>query len=136
MSDPEKATLPKFHDILEAYPKELRSSIQFPLFNLRTLGLRGTVVKAVLSKKEKKKVEKTLVLFCVFLRPDTDESSPDPPTQTDLPEDTGEENPTVLDRKRRHLEPAAPLPVAVVIVFKSLGKLLPERYDPDRRSLR
>uniref|UniRef100_A0A3P8W458 Cadherin EGF LAG seven-pass G-type receptor 1 n=1 Tax=Cynoglossus semilaevis TaxID=244447 RepID=A0A3P8W458_CYNSE len=99
MSDPEKATLPKFHDILEAYPKELRSSIQFPLFNLH-------------------------------------ESSPDPPTQTDLPEDTGEENHTVLDRKRRHLEPAAPLPVAVVIVFKSLGKLLPERYDPDRRSLR
>uniref|UniRef100_A0A7N6BVK9 Cadherin EGF LAG seven-pass G-type receptor 1a n=1 Tax=Anabas testudineus TaxID=64144 RepID=A0A7N6BVK9_ANATE len=38
--------------------------------------------------------------------------------------------------RRRHLEPAAPLPVAVVIVYKSLGKLLPERYDPDRRSLR
>lgn len=40
------------------------------------------------------------------------------------------------DRRRRHLEPTAPLPVAVVIVYKSLGKLLPERYDPDRRSLR
>lgn len=40
------------------------------------------------------------------------------------------------DRRRRHLEPAAPLPVAVVIVYKSLGTLLPERYDPDRRSLR
>uniref|UniRef100_A0A8C7GMU1 Cadherin EGF LAG seven-pass G-type receptor 1 n=1 Tax=Oncorhynchus kisutch TaxID=8019 RepID=A0A8C7GMU1_ONCKI len=32
--------------------------------------------------------------------------------------------------------PPPPLPVAVVIVFRSLGQLLPERYDPDRRSLR
>ncbi|XP_060885601.1 cadherin EGF LAG seven-pass G-type receptor 1 isoform X2 [Labrus mixtus] len=54
------------------------------------------------------------------------------PTQTDSPQ----EEHTVSDRKRRHLDPAAPLPVAVVIVYKSLGKLLPERYDPDRRSLR
>lgn len=69
MSDPEKATLPKFHDILEAYPKELRSSIQFPLFNLRTLGLRGTVVKIVLSKKEKKKLKKHLFYFASFFDP-------------------------------------------------------------------
>ncbi|XP_065807161.1 cadherin EGF LAG seven-pass G-type receptor 1 isoform X3 [Labrus bergylta] len=55
-----------------------------------------------------------------------------PPTQTDSPQ----EEHTVSDRKRRHLDPAVPLPVAVVIVYKSLGKLLPERYDPDRRSLR
>uniref|UniRef100_A0A8C3B025 Cadherin EGF LAG seven-pass G-type receptor 1 n=1 Tax=Cyclopterus lumpus TaxID=8103 RepID=A0A8C3B025_CYCLU len=47
-----------------------------------------------------------------------------------------EEEHTVSDRRRRHLEPVAPLPVAVVIVYKSLGKLLPESYDPDRRSLR
>uniref|UniRef100_A0AAQ6AC63 Cadherin EGF LAG seven-pass G-type receptor 1a n=1 Tax=Amphiprion ocellaris TaxID=80972 RepID=A0AAQ6AC63_AMPOC len=47
-----------------------------------------------------------------------------------------EEEHTVSDRRRRHLEPPAPLPVAVVIVYKSLGQLLPERYDPDRRSLR
>ncbi|XP_068611577.1 cadherin EGF LAG seven-pass G-type receptor 1 [Brachionichthys hirsutus] len=54
------------------------------------------------------------------------------PPQTDLPP----EEHSVSDRKRRYLEPAAPLPVAVVIVYKSLGKLLPERFDPDRRSLR
>lgn len=58
---------------------------------------------------------------------------PTPPTQTDPLQ---EEAMTVSDRRRRHLEPAAPLPVAVVIVYKSLGSLLPERYDPDRRSLR
>ncbi|XP_061523757.1 cadherin EGF LAG seven-pass G-type receptor 1 isoform X2 [Phycodurus eques] len=43
---------------------------------------------------------------------------------------------TASDRTRRHLEPPVHLPVAVVIVYKSLGRLLPERFDPDRRSLR
>lgn len=61
------------------------------------------------------------------------EPNPAPPDQTEPPP---EEDHTVSERRRRHLEPAAPLPVAVVIVYKSLGKLLPERYDPDRRSLR
>eukprot|EP00066_Takifugu_rubripes_P026394 XP_011615660.1 PREDICTED: cadherin EGF LAG seven-pass G-type receptor 1 [Takifugu rubripes] len=100
--DPERATLPRFEDIREAYPKELGSYVQFPQFNLRPQGQRG-------------------------------ESLPAPPTQTDPLQ---EEATTVSDRRRRHLEPAAPLPVAVVIVYKSLGTLLPERYDPDRRSLR
>ncbi|KAK6303053.1 hypothetical protein J4Q44_G00274080 [Coregonus suidteri] len=54
------------------------------------------------------------------------------PSQTDAPE----EDHTLSNKRRRHVEPAAPLPVAVVIVFRSLGQLLPERYDPDRRSLR
>ena len=62
-----------------------------------------------------------------------EEPSPPSDAQTDAPE--GEE-PTAANRKRRHAEPAAPLPVAVVIVYKSMGQLLPERYDPDRRSLR
>ncbi|XP_029969262.1 cadherin EGF LAG seven-pass G-type receptor 1 isoform X2 [Salarias fasciatus] len=61
------------------------------------------------------------------------EQTPAPPAQTDAPV---EEEHTVSDRKRRHLEPAAPLPVAVVIVYKSLGMLLPEKFDPDRRTLR
>uniref|UniRef100_A0A8C5B087 Cadherin EGF LAG seven-pass G-type receptor 1a n=1 Tax=Gadus morhua TaxID=8049 RepID=A0A8C5B087_GADMO len=65
----------------------------------------------------------------------SDRQHPFPPSdaQTDAPE--GEE-PTAANRKRRHAEPAAHLPVAVVIVYKSIGQLLPERYDPDRRSLR
>uniref|UniRef100_A0A4W5NLX5 Cadherin EGF LAG seven-pass G-type receptor 1a n=1 Tax=Hucho hucho TaxID=62062 RepID=A0A4W5NLX5_9TELE len=54
------------------------------------------------------------------------------PSHTDAPE----EDHTLSNKRRRHVEPAAPLPVAVVIVFRSLGQLLPERYDPDRRSLR
>nr|XP_057933071.1 cadherin EGF LAG seven-pass G-type receptor 1 isoform X1 [Doryrhamphus excisus] len=61
------------------------------------------------------------------------ETTPVPASQTDTPL---VEKHTESDRSRRHLEPVAHLPVAVVIVYKSLGKLLPERYDPDRRSLR
>ncbi|KAK5896022.1 hypothetical protein CgunFtcFv8_009667 [Champsocephalus gunnari] len=102
VSDPERATLPRFQDIQEEYSKELGSSVHFPQFNLRTHSHR---------------VEPTPAL----------------PTQTDAQQ---EEEQTVSDRKRRYLEPAAPLPVAVVIVYKTLGKLLPERYDPDRRSMR
>ncbi|XP_053719186.1 cadherin EGF LAG seven-pass G-type receptor 1 isoform X1 [Synchiropus splendidus] len=56
-----------------------------------------------------------------------------PEAQTDPPPP---EEQTLADRKRRHLEQVAHMPVAVVIVYKSLGELLPERYDPDRRSLR
>ncbi|XP_017285390.1 cadherin EGF LAG seven-pass G-type receptor 1 isoform X2 [Kryptolebias marmoratus] len=101
-SNPEKATLPRFQDIQETYPKELGSSVHFPRFD---------------SKSGIQKAEPT----------------PAPPTQTDPPQ---EEDHTASGRKRRHLEPAAPDPVAVVIVYKSLGQLLPEKYDPDRRSLR
>lgn len=69
----------------------------------------------------------------IYYQPHPGELLPAPPTQTEPLQD---EVTTASDRRRRHLEPAAPLPVAVVIVYKSLGKLLPERYDTDRRSLR
>ncbi|XP_048865233.1 cadherin EGF LAG seven-pass G-type receptor 1-like isoform X2 [Brienomyrus brachyistius] len=39
-------------------------------------------------------------------------------------------------KKRRDAENVDPLPVAMVIIYRSLGQLLPEHYDPDRRSLR
>uniref|UniRef100_A0A673CBB8 Cadherin EGF LAG seven-pass G-type receptor 1a n=1 Tax=Sphaeramia orbicularis TaxID=375764 RepID=A0A673CBB8_9TELE len=102
MSDPERATFPRFQDIQETFPKELSSSVHFPQFNLHTQSHKA-------------------------------EPTPAPAAQTDPPQ---EEDHTVSDRRRRHLEPPPPLPVAVVIVYKSLAKLLPERYDPDRRSLR
>ncbi|KAL4624920.1 cadherin EGF LAG seven-pass G-type receptor 1 [Arapaima gigas] len=39
-------------------------------------------------------------------------------------------------KRRRHTERVGPPLVAMVIVYRSLGQLLPEQYDPDRRSLR
>ncbi|XP_077356776.1 cadherin EGF LAG seven-pass G-type receptor 1 isoform X2 [Festucalex cinctus] len=102
VTDPQKATFPRFHDIEEDYPDELESSVRFPHFNLL---------------RQRRKVEPTTA----------------PVAQTGTPLVEGH---TASDRSRRHLEPADHLPVAVVIVYKSLGKLLPERFDPDRRSLR
>ncbi|KAL4656773.1 cadherin EGF LAG seven-pass G-type receptor 1-like [Arapaima gigas] len=60
------------------------------------------------------------------------EPTEQPPTQTDATE-VGH---TQSAKKRRHANSDEPLPVAMVIVYRSLGQLLPERYDPDRRSLR
>uniref|UniRef100_A0A672UUN8 Cadherin EGF LAG seven-pass G-type receptor 1 n=1 Tax=Strigops habroptila TaxID=2489341 RepID=A0A672UUN8_STRHB len=39
-------------------------------------------------------------------------------------------------RKKRHPVDSTQLTVAMVIIYRSLGHLLPENYDPDRRSLR
>uniref|UniRef100_A0A4W5NWW5 Cadherin EGF LAG seven-pass G-type receptor 1b n=1 Tax=Hucho hucho TaxID=62062 RepID=A0A4W5NWW5_9TELE len=39
-------------------------------------------------------------------------------------------------KMRRHAEVPGRLPVAVVIIYRTLGQLLPENYDVDRRSLR
>ncbi|XP_062339592.1 LOW QUALITY PROTEIN: cadherin EGF LAG seven-pass G-type receptor 1-like [Osmerus eperlanus] len=63
--------------------------------------------------------------------------SPDPQAPpTEFPEEEEEPGHTPTNRKKRHAQVPTPLPVAVVIVYRSLGQLLPERYDPDRRSLR
>lgn len=39
-------------------------------------------------------------------------------------------------RKRRHPEDSQQEAIASVIIFHSLATLLPENYDPDKRSLR
>lgn len=136
VSDPERATLPRFQDIHEEYSKDLGSSVHFPQFNLRAQAHRGKKALAeshlLLCCKSLKCVKKILNLSLAIHLP-AEPTPPAPQSETDPPL---EEEHTVSDRRRRHLEPAAPLPVAVVIVYKSLGKLLPERYDPDRRSLR
>ncbi|XP_036375616.1 cadherin EGF LAG seven-pass G-type receptor 1 [Megalops cyprinoides] len=101
-SSPDHAKIPRFQEILEAYPKELESSVQFPEFP---------------SKAAESKVNPTY----------------EPSAQTDT---APHEDHTSSLKRRRHAEIPGPLPVAVVMVYKSLGQLLPERYDPDRRSLR
>uniref|UniRef100_A0A672P462 Cadherin EGF LAG seven-pass G-type receptor 1 n=1 Tax=Sinocyclocheilus grahami TaxID=75366 RepID=A0A672P462_SINGR len=56
----------------------------------------------------------------------------DPESQSSL----DEEHKPATNKRKRHAESLAPFPVAAVIIYKSLGQLLPEHYDPDRRSLR
>uniref|UniRef100_A0A671R1D6 Cadherin EGF LAG seven-pass G-type receptor 1-like n=1 Tax=Sinocyclocheilus anshuiensis TaxID=1608454 RepID=A0A671R1D6_9TELE len=49
---------------------------------------------------------------------------------------SNEEHDPATNKRKRHTESLPPFPVAAVIIYKSLGQLLPEHYDPDRRSLR
>lgn len=75
----------------------------------------------------------------------TDIASTEPPAQRDpsiphvSPE--GTEAPSHVSfgqpaKKRRHAEVAESQSVALVIIYRSLGQLLPENYDQDRRTLR
>lgn len=131
VTHPERATLPRFEEIQGEYSKELGSYVQFPHFNLRTHSLRGSNARAMTSLKVSKIQERLRDTCSSYPHPVEPTSGPLSPT-----EGPRENESALSNRRRRHLEPATPLPVAVVIVYKSLGKLLPERYDPDRRSLR
>ncbi|XP_031438509.1 cadherin EGF LAG seven-pass G-type receptor 1 isoform X2 [Clupea harengus] len=105
-SEPDTAKIPRFQDIQDVCPEDLKSSVLFPEFSFRPLQNNP---------------------------PPTEE--PPTPTEAQTEEDHTE---SVMRRRRRRrsAESYAPLPVAAVIVYRSLGQLLPERYDPDRRSLR
>lgn len=75
----------------------------------------------------------------------TDIATTEPPVQSDPsilhvgPE--GTEAPSLVAlgqpaKKRRHAEVAESPSVALVIIYRSLGQLLPENYDLDRRTFR
>ncbi|XP_031420890.1 cadherin EGF LAG seven-pass G-type receptor 1 isoform X2 [Clupea harengus] len=107
------AKIPRFHEIQEVYPRELESSVLFPDMSSRPAENKVSVT-------EEPPVETS-------------------PTQ-DFVDHTGPTgSPDMIGpslKKRRHAEVDDPSLVAVVIVHRSLGQLLPESYDPDRRSLR
>ncbi|KAJ8262011.1 hypothetical protein GJAV_G00161080 [Gymnothorax javanicus] len=83
-----------------------------------------------------KDLESSVVFPDFALKPTEDKVNPtdEPFTATDS---TTEKDDPAPAKKKRHAEgPIGPRPVAVVIIYRSLGQLLPERYDPDRRSMR
>ncbi|XP_058860276.1 cadherin EGF LAG seven-pass G-type receptor 2-like isoform X2 [Acipenser ruthenus] len=47
-----------------------------------------------------------------------------------------EDNNGTVNRKRRHPDASEQQAIASVIIYRSLASLLPEHYDPDKRSLR
>uniref|UniRef100_W5KPZ0 Cadherin EGF LAG seven-pass G-type receptor 1 n=1 Tax=Astyanax mexicanus TaxID=7994 RepID=W5KPZ0_ASTMX len=115
-STPDQSELPRFKDIYEVYSKELESSVHFP---------------------------------DMFIKPpeytDVAPTEPpvlpvsDPPSSFVGPEGTHSHNltsPAPSAKKRRHVELPDLPSVGMVIIYRSLGQLLPENYDPDRRSLR
>ncbi|XP_022527058.2 cadherin EGF LAG seven-pass G-type receptor 1 isoform X3 [Astyanax mexicanus] len=90
-------------------------------------------------KEEYPKDLKSSVLFPEFNYRPTDFRVFSAATATEKPAvqtTSNEEDHSEVQRSRRQAEGPPPFPVAAVIVYRSLGQLLPERFDPDRRSLR
>ncbi|XP_053799825.1 cadherin EGF LAG seven-pass G-type receptor 1 isoform X3 [Vidua chalybeata] len=101
------ARIPRFHEIKEDYPKDLESSVVFP----DTL-FRPSERKVPTMKPSNQKIPSKL---------NGDVFSPES---------------AFAKRKKRHPDIETHHTVAMVIIYRSLGHLLPENYDPDRRSLR
>uniref|UniRef100_A0A8C3DKU9 Cadherin EGF LAG seven-pass G-type receptor 1 n=1 Tax=Corvus moneduloides TaxID=1196302 RepID=A0A8C3DKU9_CORMO len=101
------ARIPRFHEIKEDYPKDLESAVVFP----DTL-FRPSERKVPTMKPSNQKIPSKL---------NSDAFSPES---------------AFAKRKKRHPDVETHHTVAMVIIYRSLGHLLPENYDPDRRSLR
>ncbi|XP_017384935.1 cadherin EGF LAG seven-pass G-type receptor 1 isoform X5 [Cebus imitator] len=103
------ATVPRFSAIQEEFPRELQSSISFP------------------ADFFKPPEEKEGPLGRPAGRRTTPQTTrPGPSTEREAP----------ISRRRRHPDDAGQFAVTLVIIYRTLGQFLPERYDPDRRSLR
>ncbi|XP_056107101.1 cadherin EGF LAG seven-pass G-type receptor 1 [Rhinichthys klamathensis goyatoka] len=103
--------IPRFQEVTEVFAKELESSVLIP--NLLSM-----------PKKSK------------------DAVTTEPPAQIASTESfISMDGSNIVDltpsiKKRRHAEQPDPPAVVMVMIYRSLGRLLPESYDPDRRSLR
>ncbi|NXG94576.1 CELR1 protein, partial [Stercorarius parasiticus] len=102
------ARIPRFHEIKEDYPKDLESAVVFPDTLFRPSDRKAVPTMKPSNQKLSSKVNSEAL------------SSEGAFTK----------------RKKRHPDESPHHTVAMVIIYRSLGHLLPENYDPDRRSLR
>ncbi|XP_048356022.1 cadherin EGF LAG seven-pass G-type receptor 1 isoform X2 [Sphaerodactylus townsendi] len=102
------AKVPRFDAIKADYPRDLESSVLFP----------DTLFRA-----SDRKVGPTM-------KPSKHKLS------SKMEDGISDSSNELSKRKRRHPEEYNQYAVAVVIIYRTLGQLLPESYDPDRRSLR
>nr|XP_021543434.1 cadherin EGF LAG seven-pass G-type receptor 1 [Neomonachus schauinslandi] len=103
------ARVPRFEDIRDEFPKESESSVFF---------------SADFFKPPEHKESPTV-------RPAGRKAAP----QTARLE-PGAEREALFRRQKRHPDEPGRFAVTLVIIYRMLGQLLPEHYDPDRRSLR
>ncbi|XP_031529421.2 cadherin EGF LAG seven-pass G-type receptor 1 [Vicugna pacos] len=103
------ARVPRFEDLRGKFPKDLESSVFF---------------SADFFKPPERKEGPTVRPAGRKATPQT--TRPRPSAQTEAP----------FRRRKRHPDEPGQFAVALVIVYRTLGQLLPEHYDPDRRSLR
>uniref|UniRef100_A0A4X2MBG7 Cadherin EGF LAG seven-pass G-type receptor 1 n=2 Tax=Vombatus ursinus TaxID=29139 RepID=A0A4X2MBG7_VOMUR len=102
------ARVPRFSEMDQDHPKDLESSVLFPAQLFQPSDRRD----APTAKPSRHRV--------------TPRADPADPI-TDDP---------LLKRRKRPSEEWSQHAVALVLIYRSLGQLLPEQYDPDRRSLR
>ncbi|XP_074937402.1 cadherin EGF LAG seven-pass G-type receptor 1 isoform X1 [Phalacrocorax aristotelis] len=102
------ARIPRFHEIKEDYPKDLESSVVFPDTLFRPSDRKAVPTMKPSNQKLSSKMN-------------SDAVSPER---------------AFAKRKKRHPDDSTHHTVAMVVIYRSLGHLLPENYDPDRRSLR
>lgn len=57
-------------------------------------------------------------------------------TPQTAPWQPGAETEALFRRRKRHPEEPGQFAIALVMIYRTLGQLLPEHYEPDRRSLR
>ncbi|XP_053751702.1 LOW QUALITY PROTEIN: cadherin EGF LAG seven-pass G-type receptor 1 [Panthera pardus] len=103
------ARVPRFEDVRDEFPKELESSVFFSADFFRPPDRKeGPTVRPAGRKAA----------------PQT--APPGPGTEREAP----------FRRRKRQPDEPGRFAVALVIIYRTLGQLLPEHYDPDRRSLR
>ncbi|XP_063053636.1 cadherin EGF LAG seven-pass G-type receptor 1 [Engraulis encrasicolus] len=113
-SGSEGSVIPNFPEIQQPYPRELECPVRIPDLSFRPVESRVVVTEDPTTNEDPSPTQDYEDLYT------TDAINS---TETPL-------------RKRRHAELEEPPLVAMVIVHRSLGELLPESYDTDRRSLR
>ncbi|XP_060044769.1 cadherin EGF LAG seven-pass G-type receptor 1 isoform X2 [Erinaceus europaeus] len=103
------ARVPRFQDVREEYPKELESSVIFPADFFKPAERKEGPTMRPAGRKAALQTTR-----------------PGPSTEGEAPS----------RRRKRHPDEPGQFAVALVIIYRTLGQLLPEHYDPDRRSLR
>ncbi|KAM4619207.1 cadherin EGF LAG seven-pass G-type receptor 1-like [Polymixia lowei] len=142
----EERKMPRFSEFQAVLPNDLQSSALFPEFPSQSDEIKSAPV-SIETTTDTPPVQ-TDVTTTGWTESSSTEAPPTeappseaPPTEAPamkaLPtEAPPTESPAVPVKKKRHAEVGGPLQVAVVIVYRTLGDLLPENYDQDRRSLR
>ncbi|XP_066111220.1 cadherin EGF LAG seven-pass G-type receptor 1 isoform X2 [Saccopteryx bilineata] len=106
------AWVPRFEDIRDDFPRELASSVFFSADFFKPLERRRETEGPAVRTVGRKAAPQT--------------PRPGPRAERDTP----------FRRRKRHPNEPDQFAVALVIIYRTLGQLLPENYDPDRRSLR
>ncbi|XP_074128198.1 cadherin EGF LAG seven-pass G-type receptor 1 isoform X2 [Sminthopsis crassicaudata] len=102
------ARVPRFEEVYEDHPKDLESSVLFPAHLFEPADRRDAATVRPFKHR-------------VTPRAEPAEPAPGDP---------------LAKRRRRQPDEWSQHAVALVLIYRSLGQLLPEQYDPDRRSLR